>query len=71
MPNKPRSFVTVPRVVWALGDKEQSTISGVTVETRAIYYRPKGAPHHIRVGSIHPDYAEPLMEALSKGESSI
>lgn len=57
--------IKVPRVVWALGDREQITTSGVTVETRPIYYQPKDGPR-VRVGAINPDYAEPLMKALSK-----
>jgi hypothetical protein len=57
--------IKVPRVVWALGDREQATTSGVTTESRAIYYQPKNGPR-LRVGSIHPDYVEPLMKALSK-----
>lgn len=53
-----------PVVIWALGDREQSTHSGITVESRAIYYKGK------RVGEIHPDYSEPLMRALLKVESA-
>jgi hypothetical protein len=51
-------------VSWVLGDREQSTNSGVTVVTRPLYYRPTGRLHPIRVGAIDPDYAEPLMKAL-------
>lgn len=61
--------IKVPRVLWALGDREQATTSGVTCETRPIYYRPEGAASPIRVGSINPDYAEPLMKALSKAKA--
>jgi len=52
--------IKVPKVIWALGDREQTTQSGVTRLTRPIYYKGR------RVGEIDPDYAEPLMAALSK-----
>lgn len=55
--------IKVPEVIWALGDREQSTRSGVTWLTRPIYYKGR------RVGEIDPDYAEPLMSALLKVKS--
>lgn len=58
--------IKIPAVVWMLGDREQSTTSGVTVVTRPLYYRPKDSLSMIRVGSINPDYAEPLMKVLGK-----
>lgn len=61
--------VKVPRVIWALGDREQSTQSGVTTEVRPLYFRvPGGDGTPVRVGSINPDYAEPLMKQLSKAK---
>lgn len=62
--------IKVPKPVWVLGDREQATTSGVSVETRPLYYCPKDAATAIRVGSINPDYAEPLMKALSKVKES-
>lgn len=50
--------IKVPEVIWALGDAEQSTASGVTTTTRPIYYKGR------RAGSIHTDYVEPLMAKL-------
>lgn len=60
------AVIKVPRAVWALGDREQSTTSGVTIETRPLYYLPRGADRPVRVGEINPDYAEPLMKVLLK-----
>ena len=50
--------IKIPQVIWALGDLEQLTTSGVTVTTRPIYYRGK------RAGSIHRDYASQLLVKL-------
>jgi hypothetical protein len=58
--------IKVPAIVWTLGDREQATTSGVTRESRPIYYRPKDTERLERAGWIDPDYAEPLMAALSK-----
>lgn len=58
--------IKVPAVTWVLGDREQATVSGVTTTTRPLYYRPTGATGVVRIGSINPDYAEPLMTALEK-----
>ena len=58
--------IKVREVVWALGDREQITQSGVTIETRSLYYRPNGSKRAVQVGRINPDYAEPLMSALLK-----
>ena len=58
--------IRVPRVIWALGDPEQATSSGVTVTTRPIYYCQNGASEAIRVGSISPDYAEVLMTPVTE-----
>ncbi len=55
---KEEMFIEVPEVVWALGDPEQSTTSGVTITTRPIYYKGK------RAGTILRDYGEPLMAKL-------
>lgn len=58
--------INVPEVIWALGDPEQSNLGGLsnlTMITRPIYYKGK------RAGSIHRDYAEPLMAALSAASS--
>ncbi len=59
--------IPVPAVIWALGDREPQTIGGVTITTRPIYYRAEGRPGYVRVGRIDPDYAEVLMDALTKG----
>lgn len=58
------TVIKVPVIRWQLGDTEQTTTSGVTVKSRPLYYRPVGAQRAIRVGTINPDYAAPLMEAL-------
>jgi len=60
--------IDLPVVRWALGDPEQSTTSGVTTVVRPLYYqpKPKGGLKMVRVGSINPDYAGPLMAVLSK-----
>lgn len=59
--------IKVPRIIWALGDPEQTTTSGVTVITRPLYYFPEDVrARAIRIGTINPDYAEPLMTALGK-----
>ncbi len=55
---KEEMIIEVPEVVWALGDPEQSTTSGVTITTRPIYYKGK------RAGTILRDYGEPLMAKL-------
>lgn len=60
--------IKVPVVRWVLGDAEQATYSGVTTTVRPIYYYQKGSTEAIRAGSIRPDYAGPLMEALSKAK---
>jgi hypothetical protein len=57
------TIIKVPEVIWALGDTEQSTQSGVTILRRPIYYKSK------RVGAIDPDYAAPLMKQLLKAKS--
>lgn len=60
--------IKTPSVVWVLGDQEQQTTqSGITVLTRPLYYRPKAGERAIQIGSINPDYAEPLIRALKKG----
>lgn len=61
-------IIKVPSVIWVLGDREQSTASGVTIVTRPLYYQKGGIGPAVRVGTINPDYAEPLMDALSKAK---
>jgi hypothetical protein len=54
--------IKIPPVIFALGDCEQSTTSGVTVLTRPLYYRGR------RIGAIDPDYAEVVMRQLLKAK---
>lgn len=54
--------IKVPRVVWALGDREQSTQSGVTTERRPLYHKGR------RVGELDPDYAGIVFAALEKSK---
>lgn len=62
--------IKVPQAIWALGDAEQFTVSGVTTVVRPLYYRaPEGDGRTLRAGSINPDYAEPLMNQLLKQRS--
>ena len=58
--------IKIPRIIWSLGDRELTRRHDITVEIRPIYYFPKYALSRICVGSINPDYAEPLMKMLSK-----
>jgi hypothetical protein len=53
-------LIKVPAVVFALGDREQNTQSGVTTVMRPLYYRGR------RIGEIDPDYAEVVMRQLLK-----
>lgn len=55
--------IKVPRPTWRLGDREQQTISGLTVSRRPLYYDGGNGP--VRIGVIDPDYAEQLMEKLN------
>lgn len=52
--------IDVPQVVWALGDREEST------GMRPLYLRQADEEEMTRVGTIDPRYAGPLMAALSK-----
>jgi hypothetical protein len=51
--------IRAPRVVWSLGDREQSTHSGVTITVRPLYYKGR------RIGEINPDYADVMFAALA------
>lgn len=59
-----KKAIQIPRVVWTLGDPEQTTTSGVTIVRRPLYYRPDAAERAVRVGSLDPDYAAQVLDAL-------
>ena len=61
--------IKVPHIYWSLGDREQTTTSGVMILTRPLYYSKKGDGKYVRVGTIDPDYAEPLMSALADAQA--
>ncbi len=63
------STIKVPTVTWALGDREQETRSGVTVEVRPLYFRPGGQEAAVRVGTFNPDFAERVLQALMAPEA--
>lgn len=64
--------IPVPVVIWALGDPEQSTNSGVTVMVRPLYHRTgkEIGEAMTRIGEINPDYSEALMTALFESPAS-
>lgn len=60
--------IKLPKIYWALGDREPATERDVTTECRPLLYSRHGDGKFTRAGSIHPDYTEALMKALNGGK---
>lgn len=59
-------MIEVKKVRWVLGDTEETTHATTTVQYRPLFYHTSDS-EVIRVGSISPEYAGLLMDALHGG----
>ncbi len=57
--------IELPRVEWALGDPEPQA---TTITVRPLYHQRKGSVKFERVGSVLPEFAGLVLEALTHGK---